>query len=77
MDMLILKNISPENQARILGFVIAENIPCSASVSVTELREYADQIEAETAWESSDEYWIDSGCSDYDSDWTSSDTSCE
>jgi hypothetical protein len=77
MSILVLKGLSDENQARILGFVIAEGIPCSTSASAAELREYADQIEAETAWESSDESWTDSGCSDYDSDWTSSDTSCE
>ncbi len=80
MDMLVLKNISPENQARILGFVIAENIPCSTSVSVVELRNYADEIEAEieaeAAWESSNEDWMDSGCSYEDNSWTSSDTSC-
>lgn len=66
MSILVLKNISPENQARVLGFVIAENIACSTSISAAELREYADEIQAEDEWESSD----------YDSDWTPSDTSC-
>lgn len=58
--MLVLKNLSANDQARILGFVIAENIRCSTSVSANELREYADEIQAEAEWESSE--WTDSGC---------------
>lgn len=76
MSILVLKGLSNQDQARILGFVISENISCSTSVSVVELREYADQIEAETAWEASDADWTDSGCSYDESDWTPSDTSC-
>lgn len=69
MSILVLKNLSDTDQARILGFVISEGIQCSTSVTAEELREYANEIE----WESSDESWTDSGCSE---DWTSSDTSC-